>query len=94
MNTNTCPSLLKIGDLCIVRDYVPPRAGDLPKKYFPSYKSTIFIVRLVKDQLCVLEDPASGNIVYQNVRFCKKYKNRDSTFQELSPCSKMCPNVF
>ena len=85
MNINTRPSLLKIGDLCILKDNVPPQAGDLPKKYFPPFKNIIYIVRLVKDLLCVLEDPLTGNIIYQNVRYVKKYKTRDDVFKELSP---------
>ena len=85
MNVNTRPSSLKIGDLCILKDNVPPQAGDLPKKYFPPFKNTIYIVRLVKDLLCVLEDPLTGNIIYQNVRYVKKYTNRDDVFKELSP---------
>ena len=39
----------------------------------------------MKDLLCVLEDPLTGNIIYQNVRYVKKYKNRDDVFKELSP---------
>ena len=74
-----------MGDLCLLKDLVPPQAGDLPKKYFPTYRSTIYILRLVKDSLAILEDPLTGNILYQNVRFVKKYKGRDQIFQELSP---------
>ena len=35
--------------------------------------------------LAVLEDPLTGNILYQNVRFVKRYKSRDEVFRELSP---------
>ena len=85
MNVHSHPSSLKVGDLCVLRDNAAPRAGDLPKKYFPPYLPIIYIVRHVKDLLCVLEDPLTGNISYQNVRFVKKYKSRDSIFMELSP---------
>ena len=85
MNIHTRQTSLKVGDLCLLKDLVPPQAGDLPKKYFPTYRSTIYILRLVKDSLAILEDPLTGNILYQNVRFVKKYKGRDQIFQELSP---------
>ena len=35
--------------------------------------------------LAVLEDPLTGNILYQNVRFVKRYNSRDEVFRELSP---------
>ena len=84
MNINSHPSSLKVGDLCILRDNAAPRAGDLPKKYFPPYLPIIYLVRHVKDLLCVLEDPLTGNVIYQNVRFVKKYKSRDAIFLELN----------
>ena len=63
----------------------PPRAGALPKKYYAPYKDVVYILRFVKDMLAVLEDPLTGNILYQNVRFVKRYKSRDEVFRELSP---------
>ena len=85
MNKNARPSILKPGDLCLLRDNVPPRAGALPKKYYAPYKDVVYILRFVKDMLAVLEDPLTGNILYQNVRFVKRYKSRDEVFRELSP---------
>ena len=85
MNKNTRPSIFKPGDLCLLRDNVPPRAGALPKKYFAPYKNEIYILRFVKDLLAVLEDPLTGNVIYQNVKFVKRYKSRDEVFRELSP---------
>ena len=69
MNVHLHPSSLKVGDLCVLRDNAAP-----------PYLPIIYIVRHVKDLLCVLEDPLTGNISYQNVRFVKKYKSRDSIF--------------
>ena len=77
MNKNARPSILKPGDLCLLRDNVPPWAGALPKKYHAPNKEIVYIVRFVKDMLAILEGPLTGNILYQNVRFVKQYKSRD-----------------
>ena len=85
MNKNTRPSPIKIGDLVLLKDMAPPAAGRSPKKYHNSYKDTLFIVRFIKDQLAILEDPRTYQTTFQNVRYIKLYKNREAIFQELSP---------
>ena len=84
MNKYARKSNLNIGDLVLLRDLSPPQPGRLAKKHLPAFKSRLFIIRFLKDHLAVLEDPLTSDVIFQSIRYIKKYKGRDEIFNDLS----------
>ena len=84
MNKYARKSNLNIGDLVLLRDLSPPQPGRLAKKHLPAFKSRLYIICFLKDHLAVLEDPLTSDVIFQSIRYIKKYKSRDEIFNELS----------
>ena len=84
MNKYARKSNLNIGDLVLLRDLSPPQPGRLAKKHLPAFKSCLYIIRFLKEHLAVLEDSLTSDVIFQSIRYIKKYKNRDEIFNELS----------
>ena len=72
------------GDLVLLKNMTPPKAGEMPLKYLSPYKKMIFIVKFVSEAFCVLINPVTGSVLYQNSRYLKKYRPRGPLFDELS----------
>ena len=58
-------------DLVLFKNMTPPKAGEMPLKYLSPYKKMIFIVKFVSEAFCVLINPVTGSVLYQNSRFEK-----------------------
>ena len=75
---------IHIGDLALIKDLVPPRPGEIAKKHKPAYKPELYIVRFVKDFLCVLENVETGATIYFSTHYVKKYEPRSEIFNLLT----------
>ena len=57
----------------------------MPLKYLAPYRKTLYLVHFVKNLLCILFDPLTGNLIYQNTQYIKKYRPRGPIFAQLNP---------